>query len=94
MRADNNNSSDPHHPSDNVLALRAGILNDDKSWVELQDLLPHPNTGVSPDASIVNAARVSFLGHSKGADADRKLLFYLLKSCLFIFNVCGIKNYI
>src|SRR5258708_1243548 len=32
------------------------------------------------DLSIVNAARVSFLGESKGGDKDRKLLFYLLRN--------------
>ncbi|HEC24354.1 MAG TPA: thymidylate synthase (FAD), partial [Chloroflexi bacterium] len=42
-------------------------------------MLPHPSTGHSPDISIVNAARVSFLGHSKGDEQDKRLLFYLLK---------------
>src|SRR5438093_280044 len=32
------------------------------------------------DLSIVNAARVSFLGESKGPDKDKKLLFYLLRN--------------
>src|SRR5258708_36638582 len=32
------------------------------------------------DLSIVNAARVSFLGESKGTDKDKKLLFYLLRN--------------
>jgi thymidylate synthase (FAD) len=31
------------------------------------------------DLAIVNAARVSFLGESKGTDQDKKLLFYLLR---------------
>jgi thymidylate synthase (FAD) len=41
--------------------------------------MPHPLTGVSGDLAIVNAARVSFLGESKGSDRDKKLLFYLLQ---------------
>ncbi len=51
----------------------------DKGFVELIDLMPHPAAGVSGDLAIVNAARVSFLGESKGEDADKKLLFYLLR---------------
>jgi thymidylate synthase (FAD) len=51
----------------------------DKGFIELIDLLPHPQTGVSGDLAIVNAARVSFLGESKGQDADKKLLFYLMR---------------
>jgi len=31
------------------------------------------------DLAIVNAARVSFLGESKGAERDKKLLFYLMQ---------------
>ena len=50
----------------------------DKGWVELLDFMPHPATGTSPELAIVNAARVSFLGDSKGADKDAKLLRYLL----------------
>ncbi len=52
----------------------------DKGFVELLDMMPHPLTGVSGDLSIVNAARVSFLGESKGEEADKKLLFYLLRN--------------
>ncbi len=44
----------------------------DKGWVELQDMM-------GDDLAIVNAARVSFLGESKGPEQDRKLLFYLLR---------------
>lgn len=44
----------------------------DKGWVELQDKMGN-------DLAIVNAARVSFLGESKGDEADRKLLNYLMK---------------
>jgi thymidylate synthase (FAD) len=50
----------------------------DKGWVELLDIMPHPATGTSPELAIVNAARVSFLGESKGAEKDAKLLRYLL----------------
>ncbi len=52
----------------------------DKGFVELVDMMPHPATGVSGDLAIVNAARVSFLGESKGEEADKKLLFYLLRN--------------
>jgi len=51
----------------------------DRGFVELIDLMPHPDTGVSADLAIVNAARVSFLGESKGHEQDKKLLFYLLR---------------
>jgi thymidylate synthase (FAD) len=51
----------------------------DKGFIELVDMLPHPDSGISPDLAIVNAARVSFLGESKGEEADKKLLFYLMR---------------
>jgi len=51
----------------------------DKGFVELVDLMPHPAGGVSGDLAIVNAARVSFMGESKGEVADKKLLFYLMR---------------
>jgi thymidylate synthase (FAD) len=60
-----------------LLNKRVPVL--DKGWVELIDLMPHPAAGVSGDLAIVNAARVSFLGESKGEEKDRKLLFYLLR---------------
>ncbi|MCI0711469.1 MAG: FAD-dependent thymidylate synthase [Chloroflexi bacterium] len=44
----------------------------DKGFVELQDVM-------GDDLAIVNAARVSFLGESKGPERDKKLLFYLLR---------------
>jgi len=50
----------------------------DKGYVQLLDFMPHPSTGVSGDLAIVNAARVSFMGASKGTERDKKLLFYLL----------------
>ncbi len=43
----------------------------DKGWVELQDMM-------GDDLAIVNAARVSYLGESKGKDRDRRLLDYLM----------------
>ncbi|MEO8396203.1 MAG: FAD-dependent thymidylate synthase [Chloroflexota bacterium] len=52
----------------------------DKGFVELVDMMPHPSIGVSADLAIVNAARVSFLGESKGDVADKKLLFYLMRN--------------
>jgi thymidylate synthase (FAD) len=63
--------------NDNLIGKRVPVL--DKGWIELIDMMPHPATGVSGDLAIVNAARVSFLGDSKGEEADKKLLFYLMK---------------
>ena len=60
-----------------LLGKRVPVL--DKGWLELVDMLPHPSAGVSPDLAIVNAARVSFLGESKGDERDKRLLFYLLR---------------
>lgn len=51
----------------------------DKGYIELLDLMPHPLTGVRPDNTVVNAARISYLGDSKGDEADKKLLFYLMR---------------
>ena len=45
----------------------------DKGWIELQDIM-------GDDLSIVNAARTSYLGESKGDEQDKKLLFYLMKN--------------
>lgn len=61
-----------------LIGKRIPVL--DKGWVELLDMMPHPATGVSGDLAIVNAARVSFMGESKGKDADRKLLRYLIRN--------------
>ncbi len=65
-------------PDNQLIGKRVDVL--DKGWIELVDLLPHPATGVSGDLAIVNAARVSFMGESKGPDKDKKLLFYLLRN--------------
>jgi len=78
------------------IGQRINVL-DDYGYVELQDVMPHPATGVSPDLAVVNAARVSFLGESKGDDADKKLLHYLLRNrhtspfeqVEFKFRVCA-----
>lgn len=61
-----------------LIGKRIEVL--DKGWIELVDMLPHPNANVTGDLAIVNAARVSFLGESKGSDKDKKLLFYLLRN--------------
>lgn len=70
---------DPRQVSPNALAARSDILGDGLSWIELQDMMPHPRSEAPPDLAIVNAARVSFLGQSKGDERDRKLLHYLLR---------------
>ena len=61
-----------------LIGKRIAVL--DKGWVELLDFMPHPATGTSPELAIVNAARVSFLGESKGVVQDTKLLLYLLNN--------------
>ena len=45
----------------------------DHGCIELQQVM-------GDDLSIVNAARVSYLGDSKGPEKDKKLLFYLMKN--------------
>lgn len=60
-----------------LIGQRVALL--DKGFVELLDIMPHPDTTFSGDLAIVNAARVSFLGDSKGDEADKKLLFYLMR---------------
>lgn len=62
-----------------LLNKRIDIFGED-GWIELIDLMPHPAAQVSGDLAIVNAARVSFLGESKGPERDKKLLFYLLRN--------------
>ena len=61
-----------------LIGRRVDVL--DKGYIEFVDMLPHPSTDVSGDLAIVNAARVSFLGESKGTEQDKKLLFYLLRN--------------
>jgi thymidylate synthase (FAD) len=60
-----------------IIGKRVDVL--DKGWIELVDLMPHPDTGIPGDLAIVNAARVSFMGESKGDESDKQLLFYLLR---------------
>ena len=62
--------SDQQSPDATLIGKRVNIL--DKGWIELQDLMGN-------DLAIVNAARASFLGESKGGEKDKKLLFYLLQ---------------
>lgn len=63
--------------TETLIGKRVSVL--DKGWIELVDMLPHPATGIPADLAIVNAARVSFMGESKGPEKDKKLLFYLLR---------------
>jgi thymidylate synthase (FAD) len=53
-----------------LIGKRVEVL--DQGWIELQDMMGN-------DLAIVNAARVSFLGDSKGLEQDKKLLFYLMR---------------
>lgn len=64
--------------TDELIGKRVNVFGE-QGWIELVDMLPHPATGVPGDLAIVNAARVSFLGESKGDDKDKRLLFYLVK---------------
>lgn len=63
--------------SESLIGKRVDVL--DKGYVELLDLMPHPASEVTGDLAIVNAARVSYLGESKGDERDKKLLFYLMR---------------
>lgn len=65
-------------PESSLIGKRVEVL--DKGYIELVDMLPHPDTGISGDLAIVNAARVSFLGESKGEEKDKRLLFYLMRN--------------
>lgn len=60
-----------------LIGKRVPVL--DRGYVELQDAMPHPESGISADNVVVASARVSFLGESKGAEADRRLIHYLMK---------------
>jgi thymidylate synthase (FAD) len=53
-----------------LIGKRVDVL--DRGWIELQDLM-------GDDLAIVNAARVSFLGESRGHEQDKRLLFYLMR---------------
>lgn len=53
-----------------LINQRVNVL--DRGWVELQD-------SMGDDLAIVNAARTSYLGESKGTEQDKKLLFYLME---------------
>ncbi|MBX7212422.1 MAG: FAD-dependent thymidylate synthase [Thermoflexales bacterium] len=53
-----------------LIGKRVPVL--DKGWIELQDVM-------GDDMAIVSAARVSFMGESKGDEKDKRLLFRLLK---------------
>ena len=64
--------------TEQLIGKRVDVL--DKGWIELVDFMPHPASGVPGDLAIVNAARVSFLGESKGPERDKRLLHYLLRN--------------
>ncbi len=63
-------ASNPATAAQELIGKRVAVL--DKGWIELQDLM-------GDDLAIVNAARVSFMGESKGEEKDKRLLFRLLK---------------
>lgn len=62
----------------NLIGKRVTVL--DKGYVELIDQMPHPATGATCENAIVTAARTSFLGESKGEEADAKLMRYLTRN--------------
>jgi len=54
------------------------VFEDDKdSWIELVDIMPHPAQSITPEEAIVQAARTSYAGETKGYEKDMKLLKYL-----------------
>lgn len=63
--------------TENLIGTSVPVL--DKGFIRLVDFMPHPLSGVSGDMAIVDAARVSFGGVSKGEAADQKLLRRLLR---------------
>ncbi|MFQ3535802.1 MAG: FAD-dependent thymidylate synthase [Aggregatilineales bacterium] len=60
-----------------LIGRRVDVL--DRGWIELIDAMPHPSSGIAADNVVVASARVSFLGESKGPEADRKLIHYLMQ---------------
>lgn len=58
----------------NIENTKINVL--DQGSIELLDIMPNDN---SADLAVVQAARVSFLGESKGPEKDKKLLHYLLR---------------
>lgn len=64
--------------SSDLIGRRISVL--DKGFVELQDIMPHPSSQISGDSAIVSAARVSFMGESKGDEKDKRLLLYLMRN--------------
>jgi thymidylate synthase (FAD) len=54
-----------------IIGIQFPVL--DKGYVELQDMM-------GDDLAVVNAARTSFLGESKGPEKDKQLLFYLVEN--------------
>lgn len=61
-------------------------INVDRGYIELQDVM-------GTDSDIVSAARTSYLGHSKGEEADKKLLFYLMKNAHATPFECAILRF-
>lgn len=61
---------------DDVLTTGDG----DNGYVEFLDIMPHPSQEIAPELAIVNAARTSFAGDSKGKEKDIKLLLYLYRN--------------
>lgn len=53
-----------------MIGKRINVL--DKGWIELEDMM-------GDDRSIVDAARTSYLGESQGDEADKRLLFSLMR---------------
>lgn len=60
-----------------MLGKQVNVL--DKGWIRLVNLLPHPDSHITPELAIVHAARVSYRGESKGPEADAKLIRRLIR---------------
>lgn len=62
-------------------SILTGVMEDQYSFVELVSTLPSENTEIvngNMDQYVISGARTSYLGHSKGKEADKKLLKYLM----------------
>lgn len=62
----------------NIIGTWRRVLKD--GWISFEDMMPNPLIGHKGDTTIVNAARTSYLGESKGDEKDKALLFYLMQN--------------
>lgn len=63
---------------DSLVGKRVSLL-EGAGWVELMDIMPRPELGISPDVAVVQAARTSYAQGSKGEEKDKALIAYLVR---------------